>query len=99
MSSAACAELVKAVQDDALTQRPRADLELAQVEDIHHRTCHESPRDHLVCPVAGDTWQVCDVVGTHLEQLGHPLVELGCRKDPSYERAVVGGSGTTDARQ
>ena len=35
----------------------------------------------------------------HLEQLGDPLVELGGREDPAYERALAGRSRAADAGQ
>ena len=39
---------VEALEDDALAQRPRADLELGQVEDVHDRVGDERAGDELV---------------------------------------------------
>src|SRR5690349_1135793 len=91
------AELVEPVEDDALPQGPRADLELRQVEDVHHRGRDERPGHDLVGPAGGDARQLGDALAVHLEQLGDPLLEVGGGEQPAYEQALAGWRRPADA--
>ncbi len=44
---------VQAAQDHALAQRPRADEEFLEVEQVHGRVGHDGARDELAGPAAG----------------------------------------------
>ena len=84
-------ELVEALEDHALAQRPRADLELGEVEDVHAALGDQGARDDLVGPARRDTGQVGELVGRHRDQLGDPLAQLVERQRARDQGAVRRG--------
>ena len=74
-ASARPTELVEPLEDHALTQRPRADLQLGQVEDVHAGLGDQRAGHDLVGAARRDPGQVGELVRRHRDQLGDPLAQ------------------------
>ena len=81
------ADLVQPLEDDALAQRPRADLQLGEVEQVHHRVGDQRAGDDLVRPARRDAGQVGDLLGRHLQQLRDPARAASRRRAPGAPAA------------
>ena len=74
------AELVETVEDDALAQGPRADLELVEVEDVHTADATSAPATTWWARFLETPGRSAISSLVHVQQLGDPLVEVGGRR-------------------
>ena len=74
----------------ALAQRPRADLEPVEVEDVHHRLGDERARDALVGPVRRDARAARRRSASVIRTSGVELARARRRAGRAHQRAVAG---------
>src|SRR5688572_13775911 len=92
-------DLVDALEDDALAQRPRADLQLLEVEDVHAGLGHERAGHDLVLTRRRYAGKYGELVGGHLDELGDPLRQVRHRQRALDQGAVARGRGSADPCQ